>query len=143
MNARKGDHEPYAEVAPAGRRCGTGSIKRVDEIKSEKSASPELSPEVFFACVFHLALALGTRMHIPYSDIAAATLQAQTSRLTSERRSDIGNDASHNDILNAATVLTRHGRNLLIEHTTPLIHVGLISTRPAAIFQFYSHYNNK
>ena len=100
-----------------------------------------LCPEVFFACVFHLALTLGTGLHIPYPDIAAATLQAQAACLASERRSDIGDDASYYYVLNAATVLTRHGRNLLIEHTTPLIHVGLISTRPAAIFQFYSHFN--
>ena len=30
-NARECDHEPHADVAPAGRRCGTGSIKRVSK----------------------------------------------------------------------------------------------------------------
>ena len=39
MNARKGDHEERAEDAPAGRHSYSGSIKRVDKVKSEKLPS--------------------------------------------------------------------------------------------------------
>ena len=39
MNARQGDHEERAEVAPAGRHSYSGSIKRVSEANYELNCS--------------------------------------------------------------------------------------------------------
>jgi len=84
-------------------------------------------------------LASGTRLLIPDTDVITAALQAQPTDLASVGWSDIGDDATHDDVLNRLAVRTRHRRNLLTEQAAPLIHLGLVAAGVAAIFQFPSH----
>ena len=121
-------------------------------------------PKLFFACWLHLTLTfdlwsnvltLGrvdasitllslartfrTGVHVPFPDIVAAALQAQTACLIPVRWGNIGNDATHDNILDGLAVRTIHGCYLLAEQPTPLIHFGFISASLAAIFQFPGH----
>ena len=96
-------------------------------------------PKLFFSCWLHLALTLRTGVHVPFPDIVAAALQAQTACLTPVRWGYVGNDATHDNILDGLAVGTRHGCYLLAEQTTPLIHFGFISASLAAILQFPGH----
>ena len=41
VNTRKGDHEEYADVAPAGRHNDSGSIKRVGEANSQSDKNSQ------------------------------------------------------------------------------------------------------
>ena len=96
-------------------------------------------PELPFASFLHLSLTLGTRPHVPDTYLVTATLQAQPAYLASVGRRDIGDDATHDDVLNRLAVRTRHSRNLLTEQAAPLIHLSLVAAGLTAIFQFPSH----
>ena len=99
----------------------------------------ELSPELFFACFLHPALASGTRLLIPDTDVIAAALQAQPTDLAPVGWSDIGDDTTHDDVLNRLAVRTQPRRNLLTEQAAAFIHLGLVTAVTAAIFQFPGH----
>ena len=96
-------------------------------------------PKLLFSCFFHFALAFRTGLAIPYSDVFAAALQAQTAHLASVGWSHVGNDTTHHDVLDGMAVWAEHGCNLLTEQATSLIHLSFISTGLAAIFQFPGH----
>lgn len=98
-----------------------------------------LSPELFFARIFHRSLTLRTGLHVPDTDTIAATLQTQAPHLTPIRRSDIGNDTTHDDILDGLAIGTRHSCDLLTEQTTAFIDLGLVTASLTAIFPFPSH----
>lgn len=98
-----------------------------------------LRPEFMFFGGSHLSGTAGAGVLVPDSDVAAATLQAQSSCLATERGGDIGDDTADNDVLNGVTVGTRHGRNLLIEKTTPFIDSGFVTALVAAVFEFVGH----
>ena len=99
----------------------------------------KLRPEFFLACGFHLALAFGTGVPIPDADVVAAAVEAEPADLAPVRRCHVGDDAPHHDVLDGLAVRARHGGYLLTEEATPLVHLSLIPTRIAAIFQFPSH----
>ena len=96
-------------------------------------------PKLLFASFFHFALTLGAGLHVPYTDILAAALQTQPTHLASIGRSHVGNDTTHHDVLDGLTVRTEHGRNLLAEQATSLIHLSLVATDLTTIFQFPRH----
>jgi hypothetical protein len=98
-----------------------------------------LCPKLFLTSLFHIALTLRTGLLIPYPDIVAAALKAQSSHLAPIGWGHISNDTTHHDILDGMAVGTRHGCYLLTEQSAPLIHLSLISTSLAAIFPFPSH----
>ena len=78
-------------------------------------------------------------MFVPYPDVIAAALQTQAAHLASVRWCHVGNDATHHDILDGLTVRARHRRNLLTKEPATFIHLSLVATGFAAIFQFPSH----
>ena len=98
-----------------------------------------LSPELFFARIFHRALTLRTGSHVPDTDTIATTLQTEAPHLTPIRRSHISNDTTHDDILDGLTIGTCHSCDLLTEQTTALIDFGLVTASLTAIFPFPSH----
>ena len=101
-----------------------------------------LCPEFLFPGFFHFSLALGTGLLVPYTDVITATLQTEATYLASVRRSHIGNDTTHHNVLDSLAVRAEHGRNLLTEQTTSLIHLGLVAAGLTAIFQFPCHLFN-
>lgn len=62
---------------------------------------------------------LSTCTFIPYSDIVAAAIQTKIAHLASIRRSDISDDATHDNILNRLAVRARHSRDFLAEGRDP------------------------
>ena len=96
-------------------------------------------PKLLFACIFHFALTLRTGLHIPDTDVIAATLQAQTAHLTSERWGYVCNDTTHHKVLDGMAMIARYGRYLLTEQTAPFVHLSLIATGLTAIFPFPCH----
>jgi len=100
-------------------------------------------PKFLFASILHFALTLRTGPHVPDTDVIAAALQAQATHLASVRGCDVGNDTTHNDILDSMTVRAEHGCYLLTEQATPLIHLSLVTTGLAAIFSFPRHFSAK
>ena len=96
-------------------------------------------PELLLARFLHPALALGTCSLIPDTYLVTAALQAQSAHLAPVGWCDIGDDATHDDVLNRLAVRTRHRRNLLTKQTTTLIYLGLVAAVLAAILQFPSH----
>jgi len=103
------------------------------------SLYPFSRPKFLFSSHFHFSLTFRTGFHIPYSDVIAATVQAQPTNLASIRWGYVSNDATNYNILDCLAVRAAHGRNLLTEETTPFVHLGFIATGLAAIFQFPSH----
>ena len=96
-------------------------------------------PKLLFSCIFHFTLTLRAGLHVPNTDIIAATLQAQTAHLASVRRSHVSNDATHHDVLDGLAVRAEHRRNLLTEQPSSLIHLSLIATGLASIFPLPGH----
>ena len=96
-------------------------------------------PKLLFARIFHFALTLGAGLHVPYTDVIAATLQTQTSHLASIRWCHVGYDTTHHNVLDGLTVWAGHRRNLLTKQSSSLIHLSLIATGLTAIFQFPCH----
>jgi len=96
-------------------------------------------PELFISSFFHFSLASRTGLSIPYPDVIATALQAQTPHLAPVGWSDIGNDTTHNNVLYSMAVRTRHWCDLLAEQATSLIHLSLVPTGLTAIFQFPGH----
>ena len=96
-------------------------------------------PKLFLSSFYHFSLASRTGLAIPYSDVITTTLQAQTPHLAPVGWSDIGNDTTHNNVLDSMAVRARHGCNLLAEQATSLIHFSLVATGLTAIFQFPGH----
>ena len=78
-------------------------------------------------------------MPVPYPDAVAATVQAQTAHLASVRRSHVGYDAAHDDILDGLAVRASHRRDLLSEESAPLVYIRFISAGRASKFQFPGH----
>ena len=101
-----------------------------------------LCPKIFFASILHFALTLRTGLHIPNPDVIAATLQAQTTYLASVGRGYISNDTTYHDVLDGMAVRAEHGRNLLTEQPSSLIHLSLVTTGLTAIFSFPRHLLN-
>jgi hypothetical protein len=101
-----------------------------------------LCPKLLFASIFHFALTLRTGLHIPDTDVIAATLQAQTAHLTSERWSHVCNDTTHHKVLDGVAMIARNGRYLLAKQSTSFIHLSLVATGLAAIFPFPRHYSS-
>ena len=99
-----------------------------------------LRPELFFARFFHLALTFRTGVLIPYPDVIATAVQAQTTYLTSVRWSHIGNNATDDDVLDGLAIRARHGRNFLTKETTAFIYLGFVATCLTVIFQFPCHF---
>ena len=117
-----------------------GSLLSHDKTGLRRAVLPCSSrPELFFACWFHKAIAFGTGVTIPNADVVAATVEAEPADLAPIGWCHIGDDASDNNILDGLAVWARHGCDLLTEEATPLVHLSLIPTRIAAIFQFPSH----
>ena len=98
-----------------------------------------LRPELLHSCILHGSLTLRTRLHVPYPDMIAATLQAQTPHLTSIGWSHIGNNPAYNDVLNSLAVRTCHSRNLLPEQSASFVHISLIAACLTPIFPFPCH----
>jgi hypothetical protein len=73
-------------------------------------------------------------MSVPQLDVVATALQAQPAYLASVRRCYVSNNPTHNDVLDALAVRTRHGAYFLAEEPTPFVHFGFIATLAAAIF---------
>ena len=96
-------------------------------------------PKLFLSSFFHFSLASRTGLSIPYPDVIATALQAQTPHLAPVGWSDIGNDTTHNNVLYSMAVRTRHWCDLLAEQATSLIHLSLVPTGLTAIFQFPRH----
>ena len=106
-----------------------------------------LRPELFLARIFHLSLTfgistLGAGLHVPKTNTVAPTLQAQTAHLASVGWGHIGNDTTHNNVLDRLAVRTKHSRDLLTEQSPSLIHLGFIATSLATIFPFPGHAPN-
>jgi len=99
-----------------------------------------LSPELFLARSLHLALTFRAGMLVPHPDMIAAAVQAEPPYLTPVRRGHIGDDTPHHDVLDRLAIGARHGCDLLAEEPTTFVHLGLIATGCAAIFQFPGHY---
>ena len=99
-----------------------------------------LSPEFLFASIRHLPLTLRAGSTVPDTDPVTTALQAQTANLASEGWSHIGNDATHHYVLDAFAVGARHGRYLLTEQATSLIHIRLIAADAAAILPLPGHH---
>jgi hypothetical protein len=78
-------------------------------------------------------------MLIPYPDVIAAALQTQTAHLAPVRRSHVGNDSTHHNVLNGLAVRTRHSRNLLTKESASFVYIGLVAAVLTTIFQFPSH----
>ena len=96
-------------------------------------------PELLLARFLHPSLTFRTGFHVPDTYFVTAALQAQSAHLAPVGRCDIGDDATHDDVLNRLTVRTRHRRNLLTEQAATLIYLGLVAAVLAAILQFPSH----
>lgn len=69
----------------------------------------------------------------------AAALQAQSAYLASVGWGHVGNDTTHDDILDRLTVGAGHSRYLLTEQPASLIHLGFIAAVLAAIYSFPRH----
>ena len=78
-------------------------------------------------------------MPIPDADVVAATIETEPADLAPIRWCHIGDDTSDDNILNGLAVRARHRRDLLTEEASSLVHLSLIPTCGAAIFQFPSH----
>ena len=68
------------------------------------AALSELRPELFFASRFHFTITLGAGVLIPHPDFITAALQAKAPHLTAVRRSHIGYDATHHQVLDSVAV---------------------------------------
>jgi len=78
-------------------------------------------------------------VHIPQSDVIIATLGTESAYLAAERRGDISNDATDNDILDVVAFRAIHGTYLLTEVPPALIYFCSISTITTTIYMFPSH----
>ena len=98
-----------------------------------------LCPKLLFACIFHFAPTLRTGLHVPNTDIIAATLQAQAAHLASVRWCHVGDDTTNDNVLDGMAIRTKHGCNLLTKQSPSLIHLCLVATDFTAIFAFPGH----
>ena len=99
----------------------------------------QLGPKLFLSRLLHLALALGACMPVPHPDVVAAALQTESADFASIRRSYIGNNPAHHDVLDALAVWARYGTDLLSEESSAFVNLGFVATLAAAIFEFPSH----
>lgn len=78
-------------------------------------------------------------MPVPHPDVVAAALQTESADFASIRRSYIGNNPAHHDVLDALAVRARYGTDLLSEESSAFVNLGFVATLAAAIFEFPSH----
>ena len=90
LNARKGDHEALADVAPAGRHSDSGSIKRVGEANAQSSKLNAQSLKLNAQCFM---------VNVPLIDITSTDIR----RMLRE-----GQDASPFIPEKAAELIRRH-----------------------------------
>jgi hypothetical protein len=84
-------------------------------------------------------LALGTGVHIPQSDVVITTFGTKSADFAAEGWSNIGYDASNNDILDAIAFWAVYGTYLLTKVSPTLIYFCRITTIIATICMFPCH----
>ena len=66
-------------------------------------------------------------MFVPETDVVATAVKAQASDFAAVGGSDIGDDASNNDVLYRLAVGAAHGGNLLTEESSPFVDLSFIT----------------
>ena len=94
---------------------------------SSKLLWRNLRPELLVIRGLHLTLAFWTGVFVPDADVVATAVKAQASDFATVGGSDIGDDASDDDVLNRFAVGATHGCDLLTEEPSTLVNLSLIT----------------
>lgn len=96
-------------------------------------------PKFLFAHGGHHSSAFGASVAVPYAEVLAHAVGAESTVLAAETWDEVGNDAADGEILHALAFAAHDLRDPLPKESRTFVHLTFVGTRSAAICLFPSH----